>query len=177
MPQPPPSKSAPLSVNKPTPPIPPGDDSNYVGVQRGRSVSDALPTNPRNNRKRQVLVEDRGSLARLSTLFESGDLPELDSPMDIECRPSITRTARSTSEKIRQITGSDDALAFHNAKQALINLPWFLRPSYPPDHIIMDKDFNVRAGTLNALVERLTADHLSADSFQLDHPLLTAELP
>lgn len=91
---------------------------------------------------------------------------DLGSPLDLGCAhtSSSTRTSRSTSDKIRQITGSDDALAFHNAKQALTNLPWFLRPTYPSEHIIMDKDFNVRAGTLNALVERLTSDHLSMAS-------------
>jgi hypothetical protein len=160
MPQPPPAKSAPLLVNKPTPPVPPNeryDDNGRGQMQRSRSASASLPINDRVQRRRPMLPDGRGSYSHLSTLPE--DIPEIDSPIDLG---PFTKT-KSTSEKIKQITGSDDALAFHNAKQAMINLPWFLRPSYPPEHIIMDKDFNVRAGTLPALVERLTSDYLSAD--------------
>jgi hypothetical protein len=65
---------------------------------------------------------------------------------------------KSTSAKVWQITGSDDALAFHNAKQGLSNKPWYLRPNYTPDQLIVDNDINVKAGTLNALVEKLVDD-------------------
>ena len=38
---------------------------------------------------------------------------------------------------------------------------WFLRPTYDHDDINLDHDGVVKAGTLPALVERLTLDHLS----------------
>ena len=38
---------------------------------------------------------------------------------------------------------------------------WFLRPTYDDDDISLDYDGTVKAGTLPALVERLTLDYLS----------------
>ena len=65
------------------------------------------------------------------------------------------------SDKVLKLTGDDDAQAFHNAKIAQAGLPWYLKPSYSTDDIKMEYDGSVRAGTLSALVERLTADPLS----------------
>ena len=65
------------------------------------------------------------------------------------------------SDKIRQLTGDKDAQAFHNARQAQAAQPWYLRPSYTVDDIKLEYDGTVRAGTLSALVERLTVDPLS----------------
>ncbi len=68
--------------------------------------------------------------------------------------------ASRRADKVRQLTGDDDAQAFHNAKQAQANLPWYLQPSYTADEIKLEYDGSVRAGTLSALVERLTVDPL-----------------
>ena len=65
------------------------------------------------------------------------------------------------SDKVLKLTGDDDAQAFHNARVAQANMPWYLKPSYTPDDIKMDYDGRVRAGSLPALVERLTAESLS----------------
>ena len=65
------------------------------------------------------------------------------------------------SDKVLKLTGDDDAQAFHNSRFAQESLPWYLKPSYSSDDIKMEYDMSVRAGTLSALVERLTADPLS----------------
>jgi hypothetical protein len=72
--------------------------------------------------------------------------------------PDTGTKSKSTSEKIWQLTGSEDALAFHNAKQGFSTQPWYLRPNFTPDQLVMNSDLNVKAGTLNALIERLVAD-------------------
>ena len=64
-------------------------------------------------------------------------------------------------DKVRQLTGDDDAQAFHNAKIAQARLPWYLQPSYSSDDIKLEYDGSVRAGTLAALVEKLTVEPLS----------------
>jgi len=59
-----------------------------------------------------------------------------------------------------QLTGDDSAQAFHNAKQARANLPWFLKHRYAEEEIKLDFDGTVKAGTLPALVEHLVVDSL-----------------
>lgn len=36
-------------------------------------------------------------------------------------------------------------------------LPWYLRPNYDPDEILFEPNGDVKAGTVGALVQRLTA--------------------
>ncbi|KAI0036552.1 ras guanine nucleotide exchange factor domain-containing protein [Vararia minispora EC-137] len=48
----------------------------------------------------------------------------------------------------------------------LEELPWYLRPSYNPQDILIDPDGTVRGGTIPALVERLTAhEHGASPSY------------
>ena len=68
---------------------------------------------------------------------------------------------RRRPDKIRQLTGDEDAAAFHQAKKAQASLPWYLKPLHNGDDISLEYDGSVRAGTLHALVERLTVDPLS----------------
>ena len=63
--------------------------------------------------------------------------------------------------KVAQITGDDDAQAFHNAKVAQANLPWYLKPRHDNGDIKLEYDGTVIAGTVPALIERLTVDPLS----------------
>lgn len=63
---------------------------------------------------------------------------------------------KTKAEKIRQLTGSEDALAFHNAVQAQAHLPWYLRPTYGSE-IKLDSEGLVKTGSLTALVEKLTS--------------------
>lgn len=88
-------------------------------------------------------------------LYESGYSGDL-SPGGSKWSPTSRR-----ADKVRQLTGDDDAQAFHNAKLAQARLPWYLQPSYSADEIKLEYDGSVRAGTLAALVERLTVDPLS----------------
>lgn len=75
----------------------------------------------------------------------------------------LFRPQHKRAGKIKRLTGEDDAQAFHNAKIAQANLPWFLRPRYREEDIQLATDGSVKAGTLPALVEHLLADTLSAD--------------
>ncbi len=62
-------------------------------------------------------------------------------------------------DKIKQITGEDEAQAFHDAK--LVQATWYLRPLYGEWEMQLLPDGSVSAGTLRALVEWLTVDFLS----------------
>ena len=42
-------------------------------------------------------------------------------------------------------------------KVAADRQPWYLRPNYAPEDIIIENDGSVRGGTVPALVEKLTA--------------------
>ncbi|EGO23624.1 hypothetical protein SERLADRAFT_469753 [Serpula lacrymans var. lacrymans S7.9] len=70
--------------------------------------------------------------------------------------PTATNRAPANALKIKKIFGDD-------APKHLINTlisdskPWYLRPNYSPTDIVIDPDGSVRAGTVPALVERLTA--------------------
>jgi len=59
-----------------------------------------------------------------------------------------------------QLTGDDSAQAFHNARQAQANLPWYLKHRHSEEEIKLDFDGAVKAGTLPALVEHLVVDPL-----------------
>ncbi len=85
--------------------------------------------------------------------------PVVTKDMDAFSRVSRGHTPRL--DKIKQITGDDEAQAFHNAKVAQSSLPWFLRPDHGDDEIKVEFDGTVAAGTLPALVERLTIEPLS----------------
>ena len=128
-----------------------------------RSRSESSPTAlTRSGRRRPMTTTNFKSLSSLSVLLDSPqseteELPQLERDTTA---PSLSPTQKR-SDKIRKLTGDDDAQAFHNARVAQANLPWYLKPSYTADDIKMEYDGSVRAGTLPALVERLTADSLS----------------
>ena len=161
-------------VNRPTlpaPPLPlcPSPSCASPRSPLNRSRSDASPLHPRQSRRRPILVNDFKSLSRLSDFLDS---PCPDSAVTPPAPDELqfgfaqsdgddTRMPPRRSDKVRQLTGDEDAAAFHNAKVAQANLPWYLQPSYGPDDIKLEYDGSVRAGTFPALVERLTADPLS----------------
>jgi son of sevenless-like protein len=67
------------------------------------------------------------------------------------------RTVRSKKEKDLGLWLGDE----YADKVAADSRPWYLRPNYRPEDIIIEAD-GVRGGTVAALVERLTAhEHLS----------------
>ena len=131
--------------------------------QRSRSES-AKPSAMRHLRRRPLLIDDQSSLKRLTTLFEAHNLEELDhlimSPVVAESFDAFTRGTNraiiSRHDKIKQITGDDEAQAFHDAK--LVQGTWYLRPLYGEWEIQLLPDGSVSAGTLRALVEWLTVE-------------------
>ena len=142
-----------------------------------RSSMSAFPQSPtptkspatalfsRQFRRRPVLIDDSTSLSRLSTLFETSNVAEVDflanSPVVAESIDAYSRVARASVDKVKQITGDDDAQALYSARVAHNALPWFLKPEHSDSDIKVEYDGTVTAGTLSALVERLTVEHYS----------------
>ncbi|TFK94986.1 ras GEF [Polyporus arcularius HHB13444] len=147
------------SMSLPSGETPPSDH------QRSRSES-SKPSARRHLRRRPLLIDDQSSLKRLTTLFEAHNLEELDHLiMSPVVQDSFDSFARGTNcaiiprpDKIKQITGDDEAQAFHDAK--LIQATWYLRPLYGEWEMQLLPDGSVSAGTLRALVEWLTVDFL-----------------
>lgn len=87
----------------------------------------------------------------------------LVSSLDVPPSPFLNPfppNARPRPGKILQLTGDDSAQAFHNAKQAQANLPWYLKHRHNDEEIKLEFDGTVKAGTLPALVEHLVVDAL-----------------
>jgi len=64
-------------------------------------------------------------------------------------------------DKVRRLTGDDQAQAFANAKRNQALMPWYLKPVHDGDEIKIEHDGSIKSGTLEALVERLTVELLS----------------
>jgi len=135
----------------------------------GRSSSGgAIDLQDRTRRRRPVLLDDQSSLLRLSTIIRartSDQLSDLVSPSRpppplSPSAPPFLPYAHPRPGKILQLTGDDSAQAFHNAKQAQANLPWYLKHQHGEEEIKLEFDGTVKAGTLPALVERLVVDPL-----------------
>lgn len=97
---------------------------------------------------------------QLSSLVSFLDVPL--SPLPCPFPPN----ARPRPGKVLQLTGDDSAQAFHNAKQAQANLPWFLRHRHSEEEIKLEFDGTVKAGTLPALVEHLVVNPLRENQFR-----------
>lgn len=63
---------------------------------------------------------------------------------------TLSRTA-TNAQKIKKIFGDDAPEHIVSTK------PWYLRPDYTKNDMVIDIDGSVRAGTVPALVERLTS--------------------
>lgn len=59
-------------------------------------------------------------------------------------------------DKIQAFFG-DDAPSHYLSTLRAEAKPWYLRPRYNPEEVLIDPDGTVRGGTVAALVERLTA--------------------
>jgi son of sevenless len=64
-------------------------------------------------------------------------------------RPPIAR-------KLEKVLGPGVPRHYINTAEADAK-PWYLRPNYDPNEIVIEPDGTVKGGTLTALVERLTA--------------------
>jgi son of sevenless len=173
IPQPPTTTTAPLLIHKPGPSAPaPVRSSSTSALSSGlprraiiRSHSDTASStlNGRNLRRRPVLVDDSVSLSSLSTLMETNNLSEVEiltSPQMSDSFSAFSRATGKTSEEKLELCAhdDDDAMNFSNAKLAQSHLPMYLRPSYNSDTLKVDPEGRVKAGTLPALVERLTVN-------------------
>jgi len=153
----------------------PGDSHHH------RSRSETLPTTPgsRHLRRRPMLLDDRSHLSRLSTLIESNNVTEIESfsksPVVTESFDAFHRVALQSpalrtgrvKTPIKETIPPLPSATFPSAsgwtgKKNRTASTWFLRPTYEDDDIYLDYDGTVKAGTLPALVERLTLDYLSA---------------
>jgi hypothetical protein len=82
---------------------------------------------------------------------------------------------RPRPEKVKQITGDDNAQKFVEAKAAQAALPWYNRPQYE-EELKIEFDGTVKQGTLRALIEHLTGDFISKLSPSLYLELLLTHL-
>ena len=104
-------------------------------------------------------MDDSASLSRLSTLMETNSMTEVEILTSPQMSGSFDAFSRATgkSSGVQPFTHDDDAMSFYNAKLGQSHLPWYLRPSYDSDTLKVDSAGHIKAGTLPALVERLTA--------------------
>lgn len=162
--------TVPLQLNKPTPPIPTRSNSTSAlinhtpnPVARTRSDTASAALSGRSLRRRPVLVDDRGSLARLSTLVETNNPIEVDiltSPQMSGSFDSLLSVGNSSIGDVKPFARDESALNFHSSRLGQSHLPWYLRPTYDSDMLKVDSEGRIKGGTLSALVERLTVDSL-----------------
>lgn len=123
----------PPSISAPINTDPPADRLLIVAPLRYRS--DSAPTACKSNRR--PLLSQFNELSH-----DSG--------------PSDRRMGDKTTQTV------ENARAFHDALQAQTNPPWFLRPRYA-DQLQLDSEGQVRSGTIDALLEKLTSNTLTKD--------------
>lgn len=146
----------PLQIHKPSPVAPsPVTPAGRSPLSRSRSSS-SQSLHSIHHRHKPSAPEDASPLSRQWTGAD-----QTDDEVTYEVDDTRNPAARQRGDKVKQLTGDDDAQAFHNARIAQANLPWYLQPTYGGDQIKLEYDGSVRAGTLRALVERLTVDPLS----------------
>ena len=125
-----------------------------------------------------MLLDNRSHLSRLSTLIESNNLIEID---NFSKSPVVTESFDAFHRVALQSPALRTGRVKNPSREQLPSLPppslppalgqtgkkdppasaWFLRPMYDDDDISLAFDGTVKAGTLPALVERLTLDYLS----------------
>jgi son of sevenless-like protein len=152
-PQPPIAKTAPLCINKPTPPTP-LPSSSFEAPELIRSQSESA-AQTRSLRRRPIIFDDRGSPGPLSALMENSNI-----------HGSFESTRKIAIQNARsEKCPAEDDLTFFNMRIALTHLPWYLRPPYTFDQLKVGTDGTVKAGTLFALMEKLTAEPFSRTSY------------
>ncbi|KAK0466321.1 ras guanine nucleotide exchange factor domain-containing protein [Desarmillaria tabescens] len=70
---------------------------------------------------------------------------------------SPSASDRRRLEKIKQLTGSEEAVSFISTVQAQANSPWYMKSRHS-DQLRIDSEGQVRSGTTEALVEKLTSE-------------------
>ncbi|KAJ7935459.1 ras guanine nucleotide exchange factor domain-containing protein [Mycena leptocephala] len=94
-----------------------------------------------------------------------GDFLDPSPTMDEDFASKI-KPARTGNSKLAKILGADYAASVPKPPEPeLPPRPWYLQPTYSPTEIAIDPDGTVRAGTVPALVERLTAHEQGDPTF------------
>lgn len=166
-PKPPPllriDKSLPASPDITTTPSPFAEPK--IGTH-GRNSSDSAISFQVRTSRWPLIFDVSSSLQRLCSNVRaqtSDRVSILVSQIDVPPSPlphAFLPNARPRPGKVLQLTGDDSAQAFHNARQAQANLPWYLKHRHSEEEIKLDFDGAVKAGTLPALVEHLVVDPL-----------------
>jgi son of sevenless-like protein len=127
-------------------------------VAHGRNASESAINLPDNT----LSLPGPSTVVRV----HSDQLSPFVSSLDVPPSPlTFPPNARPRPGKVLQLTGDDSAQAFHNAKQAQANLPWYLKHRHGEEEIKLEFDGTVKAGTLPALVEHLVVDSLRENRF------------
>ena len=122
----------------------------------------------RNSSDSAIGLPDSLSLPGPSTFVRAQTSKSLVYSLDVPPSPfthPFPPNARPRPGKVLQLTGDDSAQAFHNARQAQANLPWYLKHRHSDEEIKLEFDGTVKAGTLSALVEHLVVDSLRENRF------------
>ncbi|KAK7044157.1 hypothetical protein VNI00_007877 [Paramarasmius palmivorus] len=121
------AKGTPI-VNKPTPPTPTEQD----------------------------IVQDPDSLRRLPKLsLVQENLQRERVSSDASMSPDSA--SKRSDDKIRKLTGSDEALLHYNNVLMQANMPWYLKPRYS-NELETDNDGKLLKGTKRALVEKMVSE-------------------
>ncbi|KAG8969725.1 hypothetical protein FRC03_001070 [Tulasnella sp. 419] len=98
----------------------------------------------------------------------TSSIPPRSRPVPIAGQQVETQRGILASPPSRKNSRADeDSLAFRNAQLAQAALPYYLKPTFRDGYICLEQDGTVKSGTLEALVERLTVDHLKRSHEQL----------
>lgn len=101
-------------------------------------------------------MDHQASSSRLSAHMEPTEVKPLASSKMSGSIEALSRAMEKMSVESFPFSEEEDALNFTTAKLGQLYLPWYLRPNYTSETLKVDAHGRVRAGTLSALVERLT---------------------
>ncbi|EMD42325.1 hypothetical protein CERSUDRAFT_90941 [Gelatoporia subvermispora B] len=142
-------------MNKPSTPSTGRPRSN----SNGSCVTPPGASSPRQLRRRPVLIDDENSLNRLTTLFETSNLEQLDvlvrSPDIVESLDALSRAGKGLAKQLNDGRRPSD-ISESKVTCDVRATPWYLQPMHDADSIRTRSDGFATAGTLEALVERLT---------------------
>ncbi|KAL0576874.1 hypothetical protein V5O48_005109 [Marasmius crinis-equi] len=138
LPTPPPHRLIPkrncsLGINKPTPPTP-----TEAEITIGVTAPSTPPADPDPYRRRPPRL-----------------LPVHESQYNSDSSKSPDSASKRSDEKIKQLTGSDEALIHYNSVLMQANMPWYLKPKYSNELDLDANDGKVLKGSRRALVEKL----------------------
>jgi hypothetical protein len=169
----------PESIDKPTPPIPTAlpDQVDLTTAMQPRQISDtemyqSRDPGPSNPRPAPTPITTNGHSQHQQEynddFFSDGE--DFPSPW------SAKKAGKRGESKINEILGDRDAQAYvcwlplssrclcfiryYNAKVAQAAQPWYMQPVHVGEEIRMEVDDIIKAGTIEALIERLTIDYL-----------------